>query len=56
MNPDMCANLLWGECDGHACKCARYVDFVDWCNDTQDKLGYKKTGAYEGSEYRAGKD
>lgn len=30
--PDMCANLLFGECDGHACKCQRYVDFVDWCN------------------------
>ena len=30
--PDMCANLLFGECDGHACRCQRYVDFVDWCN------------------------
>lgn len=30
LNPDMCANLVYGSCDGHACKCEKYIDFDNW--------------------------
>lgn len=46
--PDMCANLLFGECDGHACKCDRYVDFIDWCNNDDDEE--QPEGPYEATK------